>query len=414
MGAVDWVIAVRHGDRNEELRYSIRSIMANVRGIRRIVLIGYRPEWLVDIAHVSVPQDSGEKYGNAVRLWRVAAAWPTLARQIIVAHDDMFVMRPVEASTLLPAHCGPISEHIKRLARDQVARSWRNNMARTQDWLRARGRLNPRSFALHYPMLVDREAFARTYATLGEDAIKRQVMSIHCALESPDVREIEHDCKITGRSNERANWREWPILSTSDASFSNHPIGDFIRKAFPVPSVWESDDPEYVKPVDIEEVKFRIMAGYRYRNINTSDEVEYPKRNQRLEGLDNWTLVGAPKRPKGQPATEPTPLRWLDYRGRVFTRPAGSSLTMYDQAHTHIVVPPGDAYAPIGVVQAMTLCGKRACPTKTREIPAPVEYEKITCPACLAARVEISDAAQDNDWEPVTGERNATEPETFD
>jgi hypothetical protein len=407
-GGVDWVIAVRLGEANEELRFSARSVAANVRGVRNLVIAGYRPDWLAGARHIDVPQDAGEKYVNAVRIWRAVANEPTLSDQIVVAHDDLFVMEPTDVADLAPRYHGRLIAHIDRIRAEGTQTVWRQSLERTRAWLRVQGHTRPLSYAVHVPVLVDRRQLAETYARLGDDAVRRNIMTVHAALHGIVGAPIAGDVKVSGALDAKP-WRTLPLLSTSDGSFANHPVGDRIRRAFPEPSPWESDQPNWTPPTVSEEMI--IMNGYMYRNRNTGDTVTYERRNARLDRLSNWELIGAPKvslakthtQKRIKPAT-PVMRVWFDYRGREFELPADASLTMYDGAHTHAVHPATDPPVP-----ARTLCGGRACPTRARLFPAPAGRETVTCAGCLRVQEGVPD-----DWEPATGEHRATEPETFD
>jgi hypothetical protein len=419
-GGVDWVIAVRLGEANEELRFSVRSVAANVRGIRNLVIAGYRPDWIAGARHIDVPQDLGEKYTNAVRIWRTVANESTLSDQIVVAHDDLFVMEPTDVADLVPRYRGRLIAHIDRMRAEGTQTVWRQSLERTRAWLRVQGYVRPLSYAVHVPVLVDRRQLAETYARLDGGAVRRNIMTVHAALHGIVGRPIAGDVKVSGMRDTKP-WRTLPLLSTSDGSFANHPVGDRIRRAFPEPSPWESDRPGWTPPVVEEEMV--IMNGYMYRNRNTGDTAAYPKRNARLDRLANWELIGAPKvslrrarratvsrgEPPAPPGAPERPtaetLTWLDYRDREFESRADVSLTMWDGVHTHAVRAATDPPS-----RATTLCGGRACPTKTRQFPAPVSLRALTCADCLRA----ANGSTPDDWEPAADERRATEPETFD
>lgn len=66
---------------------------------------------------------------------------------------------------------------------------------------------------------------------------------------------------------------------------------------------------------------------------------------------------------------------WFDYLGRIFTVPIEVEPTMYNGWNHKIM---GDGLGPI--VQAITLCGRRACPALLlREIPARGEVDCLDC-----------------------------------
>jgi hypothetical protein len=404
-GDIDWVIAVRQGDDNDELRYAIRSVRANVSGVRDIVIAGYRPAWLDGVRHISVPQD-GNKFANVVRVWRSVAEHPEISDRFVFANDDEFVMRSIHVTEATPRDRGKLDLHIRRLTAIGHNSAWRRRLESTLELLRTLDAGSPLSCALHIPMLVERASLAQVYRRLGEKMIGRDPMTIWVALAGIGSTRVPHDVKIVGRSSDPGteyDWREWQWLSTSDASFRNHPVGQYIRESFPVPSEHEADAPGHVPAA----VRMTDM-GYTYRNDHTNDTVTYPERNARLDRLRNWRLISEPpaapeiKMPEPQ---APAMRTWLNYRGGTFEAPEDA--TMYDGALTHKVLTPEDP--TVGLVQALTLCGGRACPTKLRQMPAPTEHASVTCPNCLKAMAGIPD-----DWEMPAKNDARPEPETFD
>jgi hypothetical protein len=84
--------------------------------------------------------------------------------------------------------------------------------------------------------------------------------------------------------------------------------------------------------------------------------------------------------------------RWFDYRGGVFERPATDEATCWDfyDQRTHAMLSDGLGDIP---VQALTRCGKRACPVGVsgsrrrserviRQVPG---RGPVDCPECLEA-----------------------------
>ena len=107
MRKYDVVYFVRKGDQNEELRYSLRSLVNLPH--RKVWIVGHTPAWVTGVE--SIPGNVfREKWWNVVDNLRLAALH-VKAEQFVVMNDDIFLMRP---PSLAPCYRGPLVEQIAR------------------------------------------------------------------------------------------------------------------------------------------------------------------------------------------------------------------------------------------------------------------------------------------------------------
>jgi len=224
---MDVVYIVRPGDRNEELRYSLRSL-ANL-AHDRVFVAGYRPLW-VDAEHIAAPQRQGDKQGNAQRNLRAACSDDRVSDPFVVFNDDMFVMRRMRKVPTL--HRGllvdVIAEHTRR---SQYARS----MIATGHLLDELGYDAPLCYEMHAPMVIDK---AGMLWALG---FGRAVYGVHNRTLYGNMNGIggrkSADCKVY--SERDTEYPSWPFISTNDSTFRRTSAGAYIRESFPNPSPYE-------------------------------------------------------------------------------------------------------------------------------------------------------------------------------
>src|SRR5690606_9190627 len=99
---------VKDGERNEELRYSLRSL-ANF-DHDRVVIVGGKPSWVTGVDFFRGNRFPG-KWGNVYDNLRIACEH--VDGEFVVMNDDIFITRP---TTLLPSlHRGSLTDHLAKV-----------------------------------------------------------------------------------------------------------------------------------------------------------------------------------------------------------------------------------------------------------------------------------------------------------
>lgn len=258
---MDVVYIVRPGDRNDELRYSLRSL-ANLPH-DRVWIVGHRPPWVTNVTHV-VAEQGGYKHANTWRAWLTIAAHDGISDEFVLFNDDMFVMHPVDRVPLWWRE--PLDVWVDRWARCGV-RGYARAMS-TVKLLADAGVdvAGGKAWELHTPMPARKEALVAAVEAalslgsgieLASMLSKRTWYANHARL----VGEQGNDCKIRSdqewqQAGGAAEVSSWPFLSTDDASFARSQVGEYIRARFPTPCVYEADQREEGQPLRFVSVKY--------------------------------------------------------------------------------------------------------------------------------------------------------------
>ena len=221
----DVVYLVRSGDSNEELRFSLRSVAANIPH-RRVFIAGFKPRWVRGVVHVPVRQNT-DKWRNQERNLAAAAARDDLADEVVLFNDDFFVTEPVDR---VPAmHGGPLRRVVER-KRGRHSR-YLSRLQATLDLLGA----DALTFdQIHTPLPMRRDLLAEV---MGEvDGRGLLFRSVYGNRHLPDAVQVG-DAKARGKVDVGGD----PFVSTSDRVFDRGAAGRRIRRLFPDPCVYEAD-----------------------------------------------------------------------------------------------------------------------------------------------------------------------------
>lgn len=232
------VCPIRPGERNEELRYALRSWETNLAGSHTLVTVGYCPRWLKPDMHVS---------GNRVEsvslaVWdnvHLVSTWLSQQmlglEEVLYMNDDFFAMKPVES---VPFLCRDMSldAHIASLPRHGGG-WWGHSLRLTAYWLSEAGFPQPTSYEVHRPLLARPEAMSDALSRWDRgymDGVPqwRTVYGTFMGdLHEPPL--AVPDVKIdTAEVDPESEW-----FSTSDYSWPM--VSERIARAFPQPSRWE-------------------------------------------------------------------------------------------------------------------------------------------------------------------------------
>lgn len=232
MEAPDIVVPVREGAANEQLRYALRSWAAHMPH-GQVWIVGHRSAWLDAVRHIPTCQ-AGTKYQNSTAAVRAACEHPEVSHSFLLANDDMFVMHAFDSMPVL--HRGSVRT-VEAYYETRGIDDYLRGMRETRDLLVQLGHPEPLSYELHIPMTVDKDGML---AALDEgrnlDVVhKRTLYGNLAAVGGTEIRDV----KIMHRAP-RGYDAASPFLSTMPDSFAAGMVGQFIRRAFPDPSRYES------------------------------------------------------------------------------------------------------------------------------------------------------------------------------
>ena len=153
---LDVVYIVRPGDRNEELRFSLRSLANLPHG--DVWMVGHKPDWVRNVRHISGNPSLNCKEKNVYSNVLAACEHDGVPDRFVLFNDDFYVTEPIDE---VPAtyRC-TLREHCAH--RPQATTSWQISLRRTLAVLEADGHEDPLSYDLHVPMPVVKDDMRRT------------------------------------------------------------------------------------------------------------------------------------------------------------------------------------------------------------------------------------------------------------
>ncbi|AID58986.1 hypothetical protein PBI_GAIA_170 [Mycobacterium phage Gaia] len=227
-----YLFPIRPGDNNEELRFSLRSLEANMPE-GDVWTVGYKPKWLRGVTHIkgNLWDSSASNVFNNIR---VACEHRRIPSHVIVMNDDFFAVDPIGTVPLY--YRSTLTEHLAlpRLVRERN-QWWAQSLRTTRLILQGHGIADPLSYELHMPFPVN----------TGKMAEVLNMVSAVTPENPPQWRSLYGNlCGIGGEPNPRdakcyaAGELRRPFHSTDDRSFKY--FADALRTLFPTPSRFEA------------------------------------------------------------------------------------------------------------------------------------------------------------------------------
>ncbi|MBQ6487523.1 glycosyltransferase family 2 protein [Candidatus Saccharibacteria bacterium] len=235
IGKYDIVYFLKDTPDNAELRYSLRSVAENLKH-RKVWFYGGCPGGLKPDGSVRVLQGSPTKWQNVRNMMMLVCKNDNITEDFWLFNDDFFVLKPM-SEDMPVQYDGTLSEKIATTEeRRGKSIDWTRRLRKLQELLTKAGKpeLN---YAVHKPMLINRKKMLEVLEKYPYEPMVRALYGNYWELggvDSPDKKVMKRH--ITGLSDKV---KDWDFVSTSDASFSNGNIGEWLRDRFNRPSRFE-------------------------------------------------------------------------------------------------------------------------------------------------------------------------------
>lgn len=112
---LDIVYFVKDGVKNEELRYSLRSVCQNM-PFKRVWVFGGCPQNIVPDVRVRVDQTGKTKWDKVRNMYKMVCENKEVTDNLILFNDDFFIMKPT--GHISPIYRCTLDEHIPKLERN--------------------------------------------------------------------------------------------------------------------------------------------------------------------------------------------------------------------------------------------------------------------------------------------------------
>lgn len=154
---VVYVLGTGSNWRNNEIRFSLRALERNLKGIRKVWIVGENPGFLKNVTFISHPDELGinNADGNIIRKVLRACQDPGLSENFLFVNDDHLIMKPVTASGIPPYQKLDLAACKDEYFQDN---SWRGRLYRTRNILKKKG-YPTLHFDCHVPIVINKKLF---------------------------------------------------------------------------------------------------------------------------------------------------------------------------------------------------------------------------------------------------------------
>jgi hypothetical protein len=229
---MNFVYICKDGD-NEELRYSIRSVVKNC-NVDSLWIIGGKPDWYV--GQYAPVNQKYSKYKNAFNNFKAICNTSDIPDDFVLMNDDFFIIKPID--TIVSYYSGTLENKIDAYETVLGRSSYINRLKTTHDKLLQMGIDNPLNYEIHVPMKRSKEKFDNILR-MNHNLLYR---SIYGNISNDESKEMS-DVKVYKSENFASlsyNYEEkkYPFLSTESGSFLE--LKDlFLSKQFKNKTIYE-------------------------------------------------------------------------------------------------------------------------------------------------------------------------------
>lgn len=231
----DIVYLLRNDIAGDELRYSIRSVVKNF-PYRKIVFAGGKPDGIEPDIYIEDIQKGNTKAERSTHSLKKAIADSRLTEDIWLFNDDFFVMDRVRED--VNYFNGTLDKRILDIRRTKGFSSYCRGLEIMRSQLFNRGK-DTLSFALHVPMLINRQKAVELFEKFPDLMMFRSFYGNYYELDCRYMRDV----KVLDNDT----IPDTPFISTSDETFCNGKVGEFLRQYFAEPSDYERTPSEVMR-----------------------------------------------------------------------------------------------------------------------------------------------------------------------
>jgi hypothetical protein len=153
---MDFVYICKDGN-NEELRYSIRSVVESFPD-SKIWVVGGKPTWYTG-NYIEVIQNLS-KYRNAIENLKALCNSEEISDKFVLMNDDFYIIKNIDS--IKDYHGGPLLDKINLYQKLNSNSNYTRKLAATYKKIKSLGIENPLDYELHVPMVMEKEKLKQT------------------------------------------------------------------------------------------------------------------------------------------------------------------------------------------------------------------------------------------------------------
>lgn len=189
MSTVSVVIPLGSGSRNQniELKYALRSIEKNLKGVENIIIVGEKPSFLSEeIIHIPL-KDVGRKQLSIKRKIEAAIKDPRCTDTFLFSNDDIFFLQNIRADKFPWYYSGDLKDVSEKGAKPLLKR------------LKALS-LPTKQFDIHFPCLYEKQGFKEAMAAfdwINEDYVIKSLYANYHKIKGREAKDLKISSKLT-------------------------------------------------------------------------------------------------------------------------------------------------------------------------------------------------------------------------
>jgi hypothetical protein len=230
---MDFVYICKDGD-NEELRYSVRSVMASFPDAK-VWLVGGRPSWYT--GNFIFIQQRSAKYINAVNNLKAICSSEDISEEFVLMNDDFYIIEKINSVGTF--HGGLLLDKINTYKSITQQSGYISKLEKTFDKLTNLGMASPLDYELHVPMIMEKEKL-KTVLKHGSEFLWRSMYGNIFDLGGEEMVDVKVyiDGPLVAKSYEIRN-KEHKYLSSTDTSFQML-YSTILKELFKSKSIYEN------------------------------------------------------------------------------------------------------------------------------------------------------------------------------
>lgn len=144
--------------KDNELRFSLRSVEKNLRNYRRIYIIGHKPEFIKNVIHIpcdDIFKPTVNPDGNIIHKVLRACQVRGLSNNFLFMNDDYLILKPVDATQIPAYHKGNMNTFSQKYFENGF---WRTRLHKTFKILQKKN-LSTWHYDGHIPIIINKKKF---------------------------------------------------------------------------------------------------------------------------------------------------------------------------------------------------------------------------------------------------------------
>lgn len=228
-------LGARSTQKNQELRYCLRSIGQHLTGVGNVFIIGETTDWIQNVIHIPFTEDPRNRFRDRNIMLKISEACKDsrVSDNFLMVHDDHFLLADYEAGAFPCYHMGPMNEGHGQYG--YTKENTRSLLSFTESF---------NNYDCHCPIVFNKQLFMRSVAMADWSKWYGYCLkTLYCVMNGI---EGEHmfDIKIRmpWKSDEiksAIDGRKW--FSIGDRCFKEGGMWDVLNELYPKQSKYEAD-----------------------------------------------------------------------------------------------------------------------------------------------------------------------------